>query len=106
MPMAWLHRSGGMMAGFQYACIAKYKPITVPARKTKNAMRTRLTKTMIALGPRASRPHVARNARARNDNDRSFRNSTARDIPPVEKLRECLTEGENRCAFMQLSQSS
>jgi pimeloyl-ACP methyl ester carboxylesterase/ketosteroid isomerase-like protein len=28
-------------------------------------------------------------------NYRSFRNSTARDIPPVEKLRQCLTEGEN-----------
>src|SRR3954451_23913184 len=105
MPTAWLQRSGGMMAGFQYACIAKYKPITVPARKTKNAMRTRLTKMMIALGPRASRPHCGQDVRVSSANDRSFRNSTAGDIPPVEKLRGCLTEGENKCAFPQLSQS-
>src|SRR5947209_4284850 len=105
MPMAWLQRSGGMMAGFQYACIAKYKPITVPARKTKNAMRTRLTKTMIALGTRAFRAHCGQDVRVPTPHDRSCRNSTACDIPPIEKLRECLTEGENRCAFMQLSQS-
>src|SRR4051794_34040808 len=99
MPTAWLQRSGGMMAGFQYACIAKYKPITVPARKTKNAMRTRLTKTMIALGTRAPRPHCGQDVRVHATYDRSFLNSTARDIPPVEKLRECLTEGENNARF-------
>jgi hypothetical protein len=40
------------MAGFQNACIAKYKPMTVPAMKTKNAMRMRLTKMMIVPGSR------------------------------------------------------
>src|SRR3954454_168139 len=98
MPTAWLQRSGGMMAGFQYACIAKYRPITVPARKTKNAMRMRLTKTMIALGTRASCARCGQDVRVSRPHDRSFRNSTASDIPPIEKLRECLTEGENRCA--------
>src|SRR6476646_4046863 len=104
MPMAWLQRSGGMMAGFQYACIAKYKPITVPARKTKNAMRMRLTKLMIALGARPSWPQCEQDVRTPMTHDRSFRNSTARDISPVEKLRECLTSRRNRCAFLQLSQ--
>src|SRR3954447_6968365 len=103
MPTAWLQRSGGMMAGFQYACIAKYKPITVPARKTKNAMRTRLTKTMIALGRGRLARYCGQDVRVPTRHDRSFRNSTAGDIPPVEKLRECLTEGENKCAFPQLS---
>src|SRR3954469_11600164 len=102
MPMAWLQRSGGMMAGFQYACIAKYKPMTVPAMKTKNAMRMRLTKMMIVPGSRSSCASCGQDVRVPTLNYRSFRNSTARDIPPVEKLRECLTEGENRCAFPQL----
>ncbi|MEA2336974.1 MAG: hypothetical protein QOE82_981 [Thermoanaerobaculia bacterium] len=56
------------MAGFQYACMAKYNPMTVPAMKTKNAMRTRLTNSMIALGARASRPQNAQRSHMSNDN--------------------------------------
>ena len=102
--MAWLHRSGGMMAGFQYACMAKYNPMTVPAMKTKNAIRTRLTKSMIAR-ERGRPARIADRMSAFPGTRPLVPDSTARDIPPVEKLRECLTEGETRCAS-QLSHSS